>query len=188
MAADRDPKTSATATFESPHDTIAFVCFDPALTRENSLMLAKFAFPIGKVVSMPSDQIKPPAATLPAPLDQMHMAVERTYLAHERTLLAWVRTGTSLVTFGLTLHNFFEYLHEQDPVRHPSRILGARTMGLMLIVIGLATLATACWQHRQRTQFLRTMDPGLGFSPAYLLAALMALLGFLALLAPLSNF
>ena len=188
MAADRDPKTSATATFESPHDTIAFVCFDPALTRENSLMLAKFAFPIGKVVSMPSDQIKPPAATLPAPLDQMQMAVERTYLAHERTLLAWVRTGTSLVTFGLTLHNFFEYLHEQDPVRHPSRILGARTMGLMLIVIGLATLATACWQHRQRTQFLRTMDPGLGFSPAYLLAALMALLGFLALLAPLSNF
>ena len=188
MAADRDPKTSATATFESPHDTIDFLCFDPALTRENSLMLAKFAFPMGKVVSMPSDQIKPPAATLPAPLDQMQMAVERTYLAHERTLLAWVRTGTSLVTFGLTLHKFFEYLHEQDPVRHPSRILGARTMGLMLIVIGLATLATACWQHRQRTQFLRTMDPGLGFSPAYLLAALMALLGFLALLAPLSNF
>ena len=149
MAADRDPKTSATATFESPHDTIAFLCFDPALTRENSLMLAKFAFPMGKVVSMPSDQIKPPAATLPAPLDQMQMAVERTYLAHERTLLAWVRTGTSLVTFGLTLHKFFEYLHEQDPVRHPSRILGARTMGLMLIVIGLATLATACWQHRQ---------------------------------------
>lgn len=123
----------------------------------------------------------------PAIPDQIQMASERTFLAHERTLLAWVRTGTSLVTFGLTLHKFFEYLHEQDPVKHPIKLFGARPMGLALIVIGVVTLGLACWQHRQRTRFLRTIEPALSFSPAYTLAALMALLGALALISPLLN-
>ena len=119
--------------------------------------------------------------------DQLQMASERTFLAYERTLLAWVRTGTSLVTFGITLFKFFEFLHEQEPGRHRPHFFGARPMGLALVVIGIATLAMACWQHRQRTRFLRTIEPALSFSPAYMLAALMALLGFLALLSAMIN-
>ena len=116
--------------------------------------------------------------------DQVQMASERTFLAHERTLLAWVRTGTSLVTFGLTLYKFFEFLHEQDPQKHPPHPLGARTMGMALIVIGVVTMGMACWQHRKRTRFLRTIEPALSFSPAYTLAALMSLLGAIALISP----
>jgi putative membrane protein len=118
-------------------------------------------------------------------VDQAQMAMERTYLAHERTLLAWVRTGTSLVTFGFTLYKFFQYLHEQYPDRHPASLLGARPLGMMLIAIGVLTLALACWQHRQATQRLRKQCPDIPFSPAYVLAALMAALGVLALIAPL---
>jgi len=131
-------------------------------------------------------QAETPVPT-PAIPDQIQMASERTYLAHERTLLAWVRTGTSLVTFGLTLHKFFEYLHEQNPVKQSPKLFGPRFMGFSLIVIGMLTLGMACWQHRQRTRFLRTIEPALSFSPAYTLAALMALLGVLSLISPLLN-
>jgi putative membrane protein len=120
-----------------------------------------------------------------SPLDQVQMALERTYLAHERTLLAWVRTGTSLVTFGFTLYKFFQYLHEQNPQRHPPDILGARTLGLLMVAIGVITLALACWQHRQSTKRLRTQYPEVSFSPAYVLAGLMTVLGVFALIAPL---
>ena len=60
-------------------------------------------------------------------------------------------------------------------------------MGLALIVIGVVTLGMACWQHRRRTKFLRTIEPELSFSPAYTLAALMSLLGALALVSPFLN-
>ena len=129
---------------------------------------------------MPTDSAN---RQLPPP-DQGQMAIERTLLAYERTLLARVRTGTSLVTFGLTLNKFFEYLHEQDPIRHPPRFLGARPTGLLMIVIGVTTLAMACWQHRERTKRLHVYNPSLSFSPAYVLAALMSLLGALGLIAP----
>lgn len=119
--------------------------------------------------------------------DQLQMASERTFLAHERTLLAWVRTGTSLVTFGITMYKFFEFLHEQESDKQRPHFFGARPMGLALVIIGIATLAMACWQHRQRTRFLRTIEPALSFSPAYTLAALMSLLGFLALLSAMMN-
>jgi putative membrane protein len=120
-----------------------------------------------------------------SPPDQVQMAIERTYLAHDRTLLAWVRTGTSLVTFGFTLYKFFQYLNEQDPQRHPAHILGTRTLGLLMVAIGVVTLGLACWQHQQSIKRLRAHYPEIPFSPAYVLAALMSVLGILALIAPL---
>jgi len=126
-------------------------------------------------------------AVVSAAADQVQMAVERTYLAYERTLLAWVRTGTSLVTFGLTLFKFVEFLHEQNPELRPSRFLSARTVGLIMVMIGVTTLAAACWQHRQRMRRLQIQDESLSFSPAYVLATLMSLLGVLALISPLLN-
>lgn len=117
--------------------------------------------------------------------DQLQLALERTYLAHERTLMAWIRTATSLITFGLALYKFFFYLHEQDPARHPERIFGARTFGLLMIVIGLMTLALATWQRRQDMRRLRSQFPGTPRSLALVTAALIAGLGVAALLAAL---
>ena len=122
-----------------------------------------------------------------APADQVQMAIERTFLAYERTLLAWVRTGTSLVTFGLTLFKFVEFLHEQNPERRSVHFLSARSVGVIMVMIGVTTLAAACWQHRQRMRRLEFQDPSLAFSPAYILATLMSILGVLALISPLWN-
>ena len=90
----------------------------------------------------------------PAP-DQTKLALERTVLAHERTLMAWVRTATSLITFGFTLYKFFFYLQEQEPAKHAEQLIGPRTYGLIMIGIGVFTLAAATWQHRRQMKRLR---------------------------------
>ena len=113
-------------------------------------------------------------------IDQMNLALERTFLAHERTLMAWVRTAASLITFGFTLFKFFQYLHEQQPGRMEQHLFGARNYGTMMIVIGVLTLALATLQHRRSMNRLRAEYPA-PFSLALLLAALISLLGILAL-------
>ncbi len=119
------------------------------------------------------------------PPDQMQMAFERTYLAHERNLMAWVRTGTSLVTFGFSLYKFFQFASEQAPGQHEFHILGPRSLGMIMVAIGVTTLTLATWQHRLSLKRLRVHYPAPVFSPALLLAVLMSTLGILALLAPL---
>lgn len=109
--------------------------------------------------------------------DQLQLALERTYLAYERTLMAWVRTATSLITFGFTLYKFFYYLHAQDPVKHPEQLLGARTFGLLMIIIGTLTLALAAWQHRQQMKQLRAQYTAAPFSLSLVVAVLIACLG-----------
>jgi putative membrane protein len=123
---------------------------------------------------------RPNAAAGP---DQFHLALERTFLAHERTLMAWVRTAASLITFGFTLFKFFEYLHEHEQDAMEQRVLGARSYGMVMIVIGVVTLALATWQHRQSMAKLRARYPDAPFSLALLLAALISGLGILALIA-----
>lgn len=115
--------------------------------------------------------------------DQLQLALERTFLAHERTLMAWVRTATSLITFGFTLYKFFYYLHEQDPVKHPERLLGTRTFGLLMIVIGMLTLALATWQHRLQIQQLRSQYAAAPLSLSLVVAVLIAVLGLVAIVA-----
>jgi putative membrane protein len=131
--------------------------------------------------------------TEPKPVrsDQVTLAQERTFLAHERTLMAWIRTAASLITFGFTLFKFFEYLTDQDLVHTQERLqthaqqhlLGARTYGMAMIVIGVVTLALATWQHRIVMKRLRAQYPEAPFSLALLLAALISGLGILALIA-----
>ena len=121
--------------------------------------------------------------THPAPVsDQQKLALDRTFLAHERTMLAWIRTGTSLITFGFTLYKFFQYLREQGQVREDHHILSARTMGLLMIVTGVLTIAIAGWQHRQNLKQLSAAIGKPPFSLSSLIAALIAGLGILALL------
>jgi inner membrane protein YidH len=71
------------------------------------------------------------------------LAYERTYLAQERTQMAWVRTALSLISFGFAIAKFFHLLHE-DEGEHAPR-LGARTVGLLMIGIGIVVLIVADW-------------------------------------------
>ena len=125
-------------------------------------------------------EIVPKEALAP---DQLSLALERTFLAYERTLMAWIRTATPLITFGFTLYKFFVYLHEQDPIKHPQQLLGARSFGLLMIGVGLVMLVLATWQHRQQTKYLKTYFADVPFSLSLVLAGLIGGLGVLGLIA-----
>jgi len=122
-------------------------------------------------------------ASSPSPTDSTKLALDRTFLAHERTLLAWVRTATSLITFGFTLYKFFYSLREIEHLPRPQQLIGPRTYGLLMMGIGVFTLAIATWQHRQLMKPLRAQYPEAPFSLSTLLAGLIAGLGILGFLA-----
>ncbi|MDX2037681.1 MAG: DUF202 domain-containing protein [Isosphaeraceae bacterium] len=113
-------------------------------------------------------------------LDQLELAIERTYLAYERTLMAWIRTSTGLIGLGFTLYKFFFYLREHALVRSVDQRLGPREYGLILIALGITTLAAAAVQYRHATERLRRRAPGLSRSLAWWLASLIAVAGVLA--------
>jgi putative membrane protein len=128
------------------------------------------------------------SAPPPPQPDQQQMALERTYLAHERTLMAWVRTGASLVTFGITLSKFFEHVYETETVRRPLRIFGPNAIGVLMVLLGVATLLIASWQHRQAMRRLGVYDHAPLISPALVLNVLMACLGLVFLLSHFLEF
>ena len=105
------------------------------------------------------------------------LGFERTYLAHERTQMAWVRTSLALITFGFGIAKFFQYLQTQGD-RAP--VFGPRTVGMLMILIGLAALVSANAQHRRALRALRMEYPGLPFSTAGATAAVITALGILA--------
>ena len=119
------------------------------------------------------------AANPPSSTD---LSLDRTYLAHDRTLMAWVRTATSLISFGFTIYKFFQYLREQEGAKTAQGRLGPRYFALLMICIGLVSLLMATiqhWQFRKRfTQYYKV-----GFPLTTLMAALISVLGILALIA-----
>lgn len=123
-----------------------------------------------------TDQTK----TNPAQLDSSTMlAVERTRVAYDRTMLAWTRTATSLITFGFTIYKFFQI----DIVARSQKehVIGPREFGLTLVCIGLFSLLLATLENRKNMGMLRSLYPDVPRSMATLLAAVISLLGVLAL-------
>ena len=106
------------------------------------------------------------------------LAYERTYLAHERTQMAWVRTSLALISFGFGIAKFFQYLHETQGKNAP--IMGPRTVGMIMISMGLGGLALANIQHRRALKALRTECPELPQSTAGMTAVILMVLGLLA--------
>ncbi len=106
------------------------------------------------------------------------LSFDRTFQALERTQMAWVRTGLALITFGFGIAKFFQYLHEQQGQSAP--FLGASTVGMMMIAIGLVGLLLANVQHRRALKALREECPGLPLSVAGAMAVLIMVLGILA--------
>jgi putative membrane protein len=113
------------------------------------------------------------------------LALERTFLSYERTMLSWVRTATSLITFGFSIEQFFR-IARQGVTAHQG-LIGPHEFGLTTIIIGLLALVLATWNHRSAIQALKTryrsteQYPDIPRSRATMLAALIAVLGLLAL-------
>jgi putative membrane protein len=112
--------------------------------------------------------------------DQARLAVERTYLAHERTLMAWIRTSVAMITLGFSIYKFFFFLREVEPQKPVEQLFGARAYGLVMIAIGVITLAIATWQHRRELKRLGAFEDDLPSSLSTVLAALIVSLGVVA--------
>lgn len=110
------------------------------------------------------------------------LAVDRTRLAYERTLMAWVRTAVSLITFGFTLYKFLQI--EGGDVRQGGVVTGTE-ISVLMIVIGLISLLLATLEHRRALNALKAEYPDIPRSLARVLAALISLLGILALISVL---
>jgi len=112
------------------------------------------------------------------------LAADRTQLAYDRTLLAWTRTAISLITFGFTIYKFFQIELARAAPR-PERLIGPTEFALLMITIGLLSLVLATLEHRRDLKALREQYPGEHRTLARVLAALVSLLGLVALLAVL---
>jgi len=113
-------------------------------------------------------------------LDQStKLAFDRTWVAYERTMLAWVRTATSLITFGFSVYKFFQILRE-DSLR-TNYLVGARVFGILLVSIGLASLAVATLEYRQNIRRLGMDYQVRPRSLAVIVAALLSMLGVVAM-------
>jgi len=114
------------------------------------------------------------------------LALDRTLLAHERTMLSWVRTSTSLISFGFSIQQFFRVARADDAA--PARLIGPSEVGSVMMIIGLAALLLAVLEQRAALRQLAALYPtSAGYPPiprsrARILAALIGLLGILALL------
>jgi putative membrane protein len=107
------------------------------------------------------------------------LAFDRTWAAYERTMLAWVRTATSLITFGFSVYKFFQIIREEGA--RTNYLIGARQFGLLLVSIGLASLVLATLEYRQNIRMLGAQYEGRPRSLAIIVAALISILGVVAL-------
>ena len=108
------------------------------------------------------------------------LAIERTRVSYDRTMMSWIRTATSLITFGFTIYKYFQIERKAEPSQS---LIGPREFSLILISIGLFSLGVAVWQHTQGILRLRALYPETPRSLAGWVAAVIAVLGTLALIA-----
>lgn len=99
-------------------------------------------------------------------------------LAYERTALAWMRTSLALIGFGFTIDKFFEGLTSR--ARGPF-VLSPHFIGTTMIAFGLIALVLFGIELRH----FRKRYPSVSRSMAGFVAAMVAVLGVLALLAAL---
>jgi putative membrane protein len=93
--------------------------------------------------------------------------------------MAWIRTATSLITFGFSIYKFFQIeVPRRDEHTH---LIGPREFAIIPVSIGLLSLLLATVEYRQQIRTLRMESTDHRRSLAVFLAALMALLGLIAL-------
>jgi inner membrane protein YidH len=107
------------------------------------------------------------------------LAVARTRAAYERTMMAWIRTATSLITFGFSIYKFFQI--ERPRPEERVHLIGPRQFALMLVSVGLFSLLLATLEYRTDLRELSADLTRPRRSLAVVVAALVALLGLVAL-------
>jgi putative membrane protein len=116
----------------------------------------------------------------PLALDRStRLAIDRTWVAYERTMLAWVRTATSLITFGFSVYKFFQIVRSEG--ERTNYLMGARQFGILLVSIGLASLVLATLEYRQNIRMLDREYEGRPRSLAVIVAALISIVGVVAM-------
>jgi putative membrane protein len=147
---------------------------------EKRAAFATYKLPAHRAGDFPAMNSQTNQEAIDTPFDaSTRLAFERTFLAYERTQMAWVRTSLALISFGFAIAEFFHYVHEQRPEQVP--LVRSGSLGILMILIGLVALAMASIQHGRALKALRAQCPGLPVSLGWVLAALLALLGVLAL-------
>jgi len=123
----------------------------------------------------------PDQTPLPAPrLDRStELAIARTRAAYERTMMAWIRTATSLITFGFSIYKFFQL--ETPRAEERKHLIGPRQFAIMLVSIGLISLVIATVENRQNLHTLGGIPGATRRSLSGLVAALISILGIVAL-------
>ena len=111
------------------------------------------------------------------------LAQERTFLAQDRTMMAWIRTATSLISFGFAIYKFFELDKGRILEQGNQQLLGPRYFGMAMITIGLVSLLLATIQRWQQATRLRRQHVKVPPSLSTLVAALISILGLLAMTA-----
>ena len=107
------------------------------------------------------------------------LAADRTWLADERTLMAWIRTATSLISFGFTIYKFFEFEAGEGVRAH--RLLSPRAFGTIMIATGLAALLLGAIDPRRSSRLLCEEFGVSRRSTAAIVAAIVSVMGLLAL-------
>lgn len=87
-------------------------------------------------------------------LTSTDLAYRRTVIAEERTLMAWIRTALSLISFGFTIYKIFSETEKEADHR-----LTARTVGLIMIGMGLLGLMLAQFDHYKAIKALKKEHP-----------------------------
>src|SRR5260370_41237517 len=94
-------------------------------------------------------------------------------------MMAWIRTATSLITVGFSIYKFFQI--QEPPPGRPNRLIGTCGFAFTLVSSGLLSLILATLEHRQNIRTLGAQYAGKRRSLAVLVAALISILGMLAL-------
>ncbi len=95
----------------------------------------------------------------------------RIFFASERTLLAWLRTGIAIVGLGFLVSRFGLFLHlvaGQSGMIHSSASPGySHVIGILLVVLGSASMAAATIQHGRFIATLPEIDRPAAYSRAW---------------------
>ncbi|MGA0420205.1 MAG: YidH family protein [Phycisphaerales bacterium] len=110
--------------------------------------------------------------------------------ANERTYLAWLRTSIAVIAFGMLIERFDLFLRSiAEAIRFQSGEAAApptppygRELGLLLVVVGVATMVIATVRYWRRSQRIRAAQE-VDFDPrsALLLGAALLIFGGLTL-------